>query len=723
MIQTDFHLVFERRESEFAVFSTYDFDPIYFEHRFLRSSALSNARRILIFMDSGCYAQLALSNIQAKHLNERYLLVPVRPPRGVFHPKFGMLINSDGAEIICGSNNITQAGSTHNIELFSVIGVDAIDKDKSILQGRPVSNGLSFFQACLQYTKGSSGKMAKDWLKDIQNWFSWIDYEERSDVPQTISLVHSIQSPIWNWLIEQTRGRAPSRLLILSPFYDSDLRMLSVAIKAWPKCRFEIAAQQRRSNLPARLIKSFKSNIRLFEIENENRRLHAKLLAAFLGKQAFCLAGSANFTTAALLGGNVEACLGIRTKEEDIEALFEKGMELKAIDPEDFESGEEDEPKIRDNESKLLHLISALIDEKGHLLIHFEVRGLHFDQLTVELYRRGDPKPFRSISMPSDQNEFFLVSLDKQTQSELMDALQCYILGLKKGRIERRAPCWVIQEARLTYVPSAGKSSKNDKERDIKETGRGLISYIEDLASREGENAVITFLNNLTIQFRDECSGGISIGTRLRIKDPSLPDTKPNWFTPRNKANLEKAIFDFVDRHHSNNLKRHANRGNINGLDNFLDVFITTNKLMFLYYQRMILPQCFVVDKICTSINIFTVGYESSEEEWGGYIKNIVKNLEGNKSLIRKTFQEEYVFEHLYIALLMAQIVRSEQDQKIPPPNLLGMMAGRIEEALKMVGLAPTLARFREILREYSIIDDEEHSRWLRYFKQEPFIS
>ena len=46
--------------------------------------------------------------------------------------------------------------------------------------------------------------------------------------------------------------------------------------------------------------------------------------------------------------------------------------------------------------------------------------------------------------------------------------------------------------------------------------------------------------------------------------------------------------------------------GNINGLGNFIDVFETCNRLLYVYGKRGVIPKPWVVGKIAENIVIFT---------------------------------------------------------------------------------------------------------------------
>src|SRR5262245_34710570 len=49
---------------------------------------------------------------------------------------------------------------------------------------------------------------------------------------------------------------------------------------------------------------------------------------------------------------------------------------------------------------------------------------------------------------------------------------------------------------------------------------------------------------------------------------------------------LAEAIRDFVERHEHRRLRKHAGRGNVNGMENFLDIFTTLVRLLYVYYLR-----------------------------------------------------------------------------------------------------------------------------------------
>ncbi len=79
----EFSTFFEGKNARFAVFSTYEFDPVHFERYLLGSKALAQARRIIVMVDANRFQKLLTeSKTPARSLNQRYLVLPIRkfPP-------------------------------------------------------------------------------------------------------------------------------------------------------------------------------------------------------------------------------------------------------------------------------------------------------------------------------------------------------------------------------------------------------------------------------------------------------------------------------------------------------------------------------------------------------------------------------------------------------------------------------------------------------------------
>src|SRR5262249_16096836 len=147
--------------------------------------------------------------------------------------------------------------------------------------------------------------------------------------------------------------------------------MLRRLYKLFPKARIELVAQQTTSNPPLGLVKRWASRVTLSELRDFKRCLHAKLLYWESSKGSGCLVGSANFTTAAFDGRNVEPCLAIDGCTELTEALFDSKFTKRPIDPEKFKLGIESEPEAESMEPESLWIDSASISANGVLTVEY----------------------------------------------------------------------------------------------------------------------------------------------------------------------------------------------------------------------------------------------------------------------------------------------------------------------------------------------------------------
>ena len=449
MIQ-DFAKVFEKAKAEVAILSTYDFDPLYFENRLLRKNTLNEARRILIFMDHHCYEQLGKGEIVSRYLNERYLLVPVRTNHGVFHPKLHLMMGHNGARVICGSNNLTQAGSIHNLELFNVLHIDVSD---GVPNNDLAFAALSFFNHCINLSEGTAGTIAKKWLDELAIDYVWLDSNTiNPESPNKVELVHTFGDSPWKWLVRTVEDREPKSINIISPFYDKDLRLLRRIKRTWPETSIKIFAQQQSSNLQGNELAKIEG-VALFHLEiPNNRRLHAKLIAVDFEDECMVLSGSCNFTSAAFDGRNVEAALSIVASNGFIDNFFPEDVSTIRINPEDFIPGGRDEPNPPVDEENVIRIWGATLNESGLLKFKYDVQITgDLQKLTLVLKVPGEKEPRRSVQIPKDPTSFRDIQLTKGELSELPHAaLFCRLEGQVDGKIIQSPAAWIIHEHRLT---------------------------------------------------------------------------------------------------------------------------------------------------------------------------------------------------------------------------------------------------------------------------------
>jgi hypothetical protein len=480
---------------------------------------------------------------------------------------------------------------------------------------------FGFFRRAADDTDEEVGRIAREWLDETAASFPWLaDAPDLSEV-RGVRLIHTYDGSIWKRFVETLGDASPKQLVVLSPFHDANGEMMHRIRKQWPRCKIEFLVQQGYTNLPIAEIKKSRSWIELAEVENQKRRLHAKLLAWESADQQGCLVGSANFTAAAFDGRNVEACLLVADTNGRVSALFDKELRKRKIKFADFEPGTEEEPEPETTQIPGLRISSAVLLASGQLRVSY---AHNLDEeptaLRVAVRGRGEQRPRASMKVSNQKKATETVTLP---ESALADShatlLASLIVELPSGRLESM-PVWIVQEDRLTYEPGDGSSGT---QRKIEDTGEGLLDFLDDLGRREGMSAVIDYLRRLNIRFQDG-AGGLRGRRRFRlvIRDPFQADTAPEWLiiAKTQSDDLEAAIYDFVDRHEKGCLRRHAARGNINGMDNFVDIFTTIIKLLYTNYLRSVVKRGRLIGYVTSLIEIATSGDQEKNDPTDGYL-------------------------------------------------------------------------------------------------------
>ena len=707
----DFSTLFDTEPANLAVLSTFQLDADFFERRLLRCPALSKARRILIFMDASQWVAMLQQDVAARYLNRRYLVVPVRPRHGVFHPKLNVLISEQCGQVQCGSNNLTRAGCSNNLELLNSFQVDLEANSEEAI--RLSQEALAFYKRACEDAEEQTGQIACKWLEEVPKAAPWLLASFSPSESRKTQLVHTYQGSLWERLCVDWQMSPPTRLLVISPFYDRDGEMIRRVHQQWPKCRIELVVQQQTTTLPISVLKGFTSGVALSELRNSSRRLHAKLVAWETQTESACLVGSANFTAAAFDSRNVEACLLLKETEKDMAALFDGHLAKKPITFADFDPGTDQEPEANNGDGVDIRLVSAVLTHDRQLQVRYQ-HSLSPKPSTLRVAIRipGEPRPRALIGVRNTENGATAVTPPDTCFTDVHGTLLASVVAeVGEKRIES-LPVWVIQEARLTYEPN-GECSSSAKSK-VEDTGKGLAEFLEELGQREGVVAVIEYLRRLKIRFSD---GGSGIHGpkkfRLQIHDPFHPDVVPEWLAKwkTNTSSLEDAIYEFVDRHDRQRLRRHARRGNINGAENFLDILTALVRLLYVYYVRNVVPRGRLIGRLVDYLGVATSGIDTSQDNSEGYLYTVYDNLSGDSDYIQEVCDDLNLIGHLWAMLLIAQQVRyvpnEEAKDWIPPKRpseCLPHIRDKLRSVAEELGLnRPSREQVRGALEAYNM--------------------
>jgi hypothetical protein len=266
-----------------------------------------------------------------------------------------------------------------------------------------------------------------------------------------------------------------------------------------------------------------------------------------------------------------------------------------------------------------------------------------------------------------------------------------------------------------------GPAGKSKSETEVRKTGRGLVTHLDEIGSQQGYAQLIQYLKNLRIHYMEDSGGrGGGRGSRVILRDPFHPDTMPDWLKLSREQfpDLGEAIYSFADRHRDRVLRRHERDANINGLSNFIDVMVATSKVLFVYLRRGVLTQPQVIARMRDYLNIFTGTLpQYRDEKATGYLARIYSNGNGNPGQLQKTFEERNVAGHLRALLVVAQVVRGSADgsDASQAASQLPMLVDQIKAFENRIGLGrATAAQIGRALEDYEMLTKQELALWTK---------
>lgn len=695
-----------------ALFSTFQFDPDFFERRLLKCPALHKARRIAVFMDSVQWYRLIQRDVPARRMNRRYLVVPVRRAGGVFHPKLNLLLTESGGQVQCGSNNLTRSGCANNLELLNALPFE-FGEEEDAATATLARQALEFFRQASQHTDEDVRRISEEWIGEAERVYPW---PKKAYASNGIELLHSFDGPIWDRVIKSSDGDEPQRMFVVSPFHDADGRLCRKLAAQWPNAKVEMLVQQGYTTLPVKPLKPLKG-FSLSEIQDSSRRVHAKLLAWKGRTTAGCVVGSANFTSAAMDGRNVEAVLLIRDSWPMVEKLFDAQLRRRPLALDDFEPGEEPPPEEDEWTPPKIIISSAVLDEKGRIQLAFRHKFVQTpDALWLNLRAPGEAHPRAKVRMPNGSQAKAEVSLPDSALVDAHGTLLVTVLGEVDGEQFESTPVWVIQEQRLTFEGGGGSSRSHGR---IEETGDGLPEYLDEIGNRDGVGAMAELLRRLNIRFFDGAGGGGGFRKfRVTITDPFESGRVPDWLIQaKGEADdLGEAVLDFADRHERYKLRKHADRGNINGMGNFVDILTTLVRLLCIYHKRGLVHRLQVVSRLCDWCELATSGKDDERDPFNGYLYSLWNNLGGDETLLQQVCDEHGLCAELRAMVLIAQKLRyvpGEVPKYDKPPqsqkDVLQRQAEIVRSGLAECGLQePGRQDVREALERYQMFSGEE---------------
>lgn len=635
----DFLDFLRKARGDFAFVATYEFDPQFFERRILSSRSFEGAK-VAVFLDRHRYSEILASGRQGEAFDRDYFVIPIDRGGGVFHPKLYLSIGKKSSLVSVGSNNCTASGTGHNYELIS--GCEAPADGSNSIATELVGSVFREFRRYAEDTPLLKGSLERSIFAEAKAAHPWLAAPPSSVAPKGVEFLSSHEKP----LLPQALNRLPttviSEITLMAPFFGKDLSLIDRLRSIWPDAAFRILTQSGYSNLRVQEVERLQADgakISLFTVNSRKsgRNLHAKSLAFTSAEGTYWLSGSANMSNSAMYGTSTETCLWFKTLQTVDQALENDELSWQSIAPSKFEMVPIEEPLPPADEPHQLKLQSLVLKEDGDLI----VAGTSPEQasgLRLQVTKRRDNLPALSkpITFKSGQCS---VSLSQNERAIFDKAALGQLVATVDGKEVSSNHCSIAQLGRLMRERSGGGSTGNRVAR-IRESGDGLIEYIDTL---EGIDAAIDFMNNTTIRFHDGAAGTGGGGTVWRPRDPFSGDIPDEWMLGSSggtATELRDAVCAFVERHVNTRLERHAKKGNLAGLENFMDIFCASSRILLTWHHRLIEGQpvvpCPYLTKGMQEILATLVGPLKPEDaEHTGFGAALMRNLRADRDLVR----------------------------------------------------------------------------------------
>ena len=98
-------------------------------------------------------------------------------------------------------------------------------------------------------------------------------------------------------------------------------------------------------------------------------------------------------------------------------------------------------------------------------------------------------------------------------------------------------------------------------------------------------------------------------------------------------------------------------------MENFLDIFTTLVRLLYVYYKRGVVKRGKLIGRFCTFIELATIGKDTEKEQFDGYLYSVYDSLSGDVDLLQEVCDETNYLAEVRAALLIVQSIRFDPNE------------------------------------------------------------
>lgn len=321
---------------EASLVTTFNATLPFYEEVVLRRLQAAESRHNVVLMDTvQCARSWATPSLRPRLAGSAYALIPMAAP-GAFHPKICLLASRKRCVLFIGSHNLTLSGFGFNREVTTHIdvGPDSDPAHKLVL-----SHVWSLIRDWLRTQEGALAPSVLEAARRIGELVPQADGAE-SKLSDIRLLGQSNSGPSLLEQLDHAIPAEPRRVVVTGAFFDTQHAFLKALEARWPGTTIKVIIDPKTVKLGGRPkgLRSQFVDARELWAEKTERYLHAKALLLDFGGSQMLVAGSANPSRPAWLGGaraNFEAML-VRPNLEVASSSFAsdlaQGFSARAMD-------------------------------------------------------------------------------------------------------------------------------------------------------------------------------------------------------------------------------------------------------------------------------------------------------------------------------------------------------------------------------------------------------
>jgi len=333
---------FAERGYHSSVVTTFGIDFDAYESIVLPRLRNAGCNNNLVIADSRMLTYALDSSDQLPRTAGRHYSVLGARSKGVFHPKVVLQLGRDAGRLIVSSANVTAPGLAGNLEVAGLVAASADRKAEC----RLLAAGWRYLERFLDQEQESVAHQV-EWLRQRTPWlFEHEPAENAIEVAtgERVALIDGNgRQSIASRFAAMVDGEKVRRLIVVSPYWDDDLRALGSLQKAMDAKEVSVLVGGSMVSFPSKRLAAM-DGVRLYKMDwvAASRFMHAKIVIAQTSRADHVLYGSANCTVAALGSGrtvaglNDEICLYRRMQphgaiqELRLEGALSKGNQIPA---------------------------------------------------------------------------------------------------------------------------------------------------------------------------------------------------------------------------------------------------------------------------------------------------------------------------------------------------------------------------------------------------------